>query len=130
MEGTVIVYIVPVKGGQIERRKKVAELSTGELFPGYCYVNPAFEVWKFLVVPKSGHAKLELIKDGSTNPLKRNFVRSCGIPKYDEEGFDGCLEEFYLGQSLKDERFIVHSEAARKIVAGQTAATIISIAEA
>lgn len=130
LEGTVIVYIVPVKGGQIERRKKVAELSTGALFPGYCYVNPAFEVWKFLVVPKSGHARLELIKDGSTNPLKRNFVRSCGIPKYEEEGFEGCLEEFYLGQSLKDERFIVHSEAARKIVAGQTAATIISIADA
>ena len=47
----------------------------------------------------------------------------------EEEGFERCLEEFYLGQSLKDEGFIVHSEIAKKVVSGQTAATIISIAE-
>ena len=34
-----------------------------------------------------------------------------------------------VGQSLKDEGFIVHSEIAKKVVSGQTAATIISIAE-
>ena len=47
----------------------------------------------------------------------------------EEEGFERCLEEFYLGQSLKDEGFIVHSEIAKKVVSGQTAATIISISE-
>lgn len=60
---------------------------------------------------------------------KRNFIHKCGIPKLEEEGFERCLEEFYLGQSLKDEGFIVHSEIAKKVVSGQTAATIISIAE-
>ncbi len=130
LHGGVIVYLVPVKKGTIDRRKKVAEVSEGEIFPAYCYRNPNFEMWKFLVVPKSGLAELEYWKDGSTTPLKRNFIRNCGIPKFEEEGFDRCLEEFYLGQSLKDEGFIVHSEIAKKVVSGQTAATIISIAEA
>ena len=129
MKGSVIVYLVPVKKGIINRRKRVAELTEGEVFPSYYYQNPAFEIWKFLIVPKSGFAELKLIPDGSTMPLKRNFIRRCGIPKLEEEGFERCLEEFYLAQSLKDEGFIVHSEIARQVISGQTAATIISIAE-
>lgn len=129
VQGSVIVYLVPVKKGTIDRRKKVAELGKGEIFPAYFYRNPAFEVWKFLVVPKSGTAELEALQDGSTNPLKRNFVTRFQIPKFEEEGFERCLEEFYLGQSLKDEGFIVHSEIAKKVVSGQTAATIVSIVE-
>lgn len=126
-EGSVIIYIVPVKKERMERRKKVAELSAGELFPGYCYVNPIHETWKFLVVPKSGYAKLEILNGGSTNPLRRNFVRRSGIPKFEEEGFESCLEEFYLSQLLKEEKFIVDSEASRKVIAGQVVATIVSI---
>lgn len=129
VQGGVIVYLVPVKKGSIERRKRVAELNKGDIFPSYAYRNEAFDVWKFLVVPKSGEAELELLENGSTKPLKRNFIHKCGIPKLEEEGFERCLEEFYLGQSLKDEGFIVHSEIAKKVVSGQTAATIISIAE-
>lgn len=127
--GTVIIYLVPVRKGKMERRKRIAEAAAGELFPGYCYINPAFETWKFLVVPKSGSAKLELIEKGSTVPLQKNFIQKNHIPKYEEEGFERCLEEFYLGQALKDEGFVVHSEVAKKKVAGQTAATIISIAD-
>ena len=129
VQGSVIVYLVPVKKGSIERRKRIAELNNGDIFPSYAYRNEAFDVWKFLVVPKSGEAELELLENGSTKPLKRNFIHKCGIPKLEEEGFERCLEEFYLGQSLKDEGFIVHSEIAKKVVSGQTAATIISIAE-
>ena len=129
VQGGVIVYLVPVKKGHIERRKRIAELNKGDIFPSYAYRNEAFDVWKFLVVPKSGEAELELLENGSTKPLKRNFIHKCGIPKLEEEGFERCLEEFYLGQSLKDEGFIVHSEIAKKVVSGQTAATIISIAE-
>ena len=129
VQGGVIVYLVPVKKGSIERRKRIAELNEGDIFPSYAYRNEAFDVWKFLVVPKSGEAELELLENGSTKPLKRNFIHKCGIPKLEEEGFERCLEEFYLGQSLKDEGFIVHSEIAKKVVSGQTAATIISIAE-
>ena len=129
VQGGVIVYLVPVKKGSIERRKRIAELNKGDIFPSYAYRNEAFDVWKFLVVPKSGEAELELLENGSTKPLKRNFIHKCGIPKLEEEGFERCLEEFYLGQSLKDEGFIVHSEIAKKVVSGQTAATIISIAE-
>lgn len=128
-EGTVILYLVPVRRGKLERRKRVAEVAAGELFPGCCYVNPDYETWKFLVVPKSGSARLELVKKGSTEPLRRNFIRANHIPKYEEEGFERCLEEFYLGQELKDEGFVVHSEIAKKVVAGQTAATIVSIAQ-
>ena len=129
VQGGVIVYLVPVKKGSIERRKRIAELNKGDIFPSYAYRNEAFDVWKFLVVPKSGEAELELLENGSTKPLKRNFIHKCGIPKLEEEGFERCLEEFYLGQSLKDEGFIVHSEIAKKVVSGQAAATIISIAE-
>lgn len=129
VQGGVIVYLVPVKKGSIERRKRIAELNKGDIFPSYAYRNEAFDVWKFLVVPKSGEAELKLLENGSTKPLKRNFIHKCGIPKLEEEGFERCLEEFYLGQSLKDEGFIVHSEIAKKVVSGQTAATIISIAE-
>lgn len=129
VQGSVIVYLVPVKKGSIERRKRIAELNKGDIFPSYAYRNEAFDVWKFLVVPKSGEAELELLENGSTKPLKRNFIHKCGIPKLEEEGFERCLEEFYLGQSLKDDGFIVHSEIAKKVVSGQTAATIISIAE-
>lgn len=129
VQGGVIIYLVPVKKGSIERRKRIAELNKGDIFPSYAYRNEAFDVWKFLVVPKSGEAELELLENGSTKPLKRNFIHKCGIPKLEEEGFERCLEEFYLGQSLKDEGFIVHSEIAKKVVSGQTAATIISIAE-
>ena len=129
VQGGVIVYLVPVKKGSIERRKRIAELNKGDIFPSYAYRNEAFDVWKFLVVPKSGEAELELLENGSTKPLKRNFIHKCGIPKLEEEGFERCLEEFYLGQSLQDEGFIVHSEIAKKVVSGQTAATIISIAE-
>lgn len=129
VQGSVIVYLVPVKKGSIERRKRIAELNKGDIFPSYAYRNEAFDVWKFLVVPKSGEAELELLENGSTKPLKRNFIHKCGISKLEEEGFERCLEEFYLGQSLKDEGFIVHSEIAKKVVSGQTAATIISIAE-
>ena len=129
VQGGVIVYLVPVKKGSIERRKRIAELNKGDIYPSYAYRNEAFDVWKFLVVPKSGEAELELLENGSTKPLKRNFIHKCGIPKLEEEGFERCLEEFYLGQSLKDEGFIVHSEIAKKVVSGQTAATIISIAE-
>ena len=129
VQGGVIVYLVPIKKSSIERRKRIAELNEGDIFPSYAYRNEAFDVWKFLVVPKSGEAELELLENGSTKPLKRNFIHKCGIPKLEEEGFERCLVEFYLGQSLKDEGFIVHSEIAKKVVSGQTAATIISIAE-
>ena len=53
VQGGVIVYLVPVKKGSIERRKRIAELNKGDIFPSYAYRNEAFDVWKFLVVPKA-----------------------------------------------------------------------------
>ena len=115
VQGGVIVYLVPVKKGSIERRKRIAELNKGDIFPSYAYRNEAFDVWKFLVVPKSGEAELELLKKWQHQAPETEFYSQMRHPQIGRRGLpERCLEEFYLGQSLKDEGFIVHSEIAKK----------------
>lgn len=126
-EGGAIVYIVPIENGVLNRRKQIATLSVGDSFPSLFYTDPGFVRYRFLICPSSGSVCMNLIKNGSNPALQRNFIRKCNIPKLEQEGFEQSLVEFYIGQSLQEESFIVKTQEAQKNIAGQKIITIANV---
>lgn len=126
-KGSVLIYLVPVKKGMPNRRKFIATMTEGEIFPALYYCDAEYIRWQFLVIPTSGSVTLQQIADGATIPLRENFIHNAQIPGYEVEGFESSLREHYITGDIAEQNFIVTSEENRDELASKSAFAIIRI---
>lgn len=128
-DGAVLIYVVPVHKGQITRRQYITRIDVGGTFPALSYMDFEFVSWRFLVIPASGSAKLLEYNEDADDSCKKSLVISAGIPGFEEEGFAGCIYEYYKSRQINDEGFVAETKSIQQNIAGKTNYTVVKIFE-
>ncbi|MBR6940228.1 MAG: hypothetical protein IKH65_05460, partial [Clostridia bacterium] len=113
-EGTVLVFIVPLKSWGEGRRSFIYEAGKGEIIPSFCHKDADAVNWRFCFTALE-KAELEIIESGSTKLLKDRFASKIELPNYDIEGYNSGLVEKYKANILKEDILIrrtLHSKTA------------------
>lgn len=105
LEGSVLVFVAPIKNGKAERRQLLCEVGQGHLIPAFSYRDSEYVNWRFILVPRS-EATLLLLPGMVTSVLHRKFAARAGLENYPQEGFEQSLVEFYKREALKDDVYI------------------------
>ena len=88
--GSVLVYIVPLKGNTIGRRSFIYEAEAGEVLPSFCYRDIEYVNWRFCFVALE-EAIIEIIPNGSTKVLRERFAQKARVKNFKVEGYNGGL---------------------------------------
>ena len=103
--GSVFVYIAPLKGGKPALRRMLCEVGEGHLIPSFAYRDADYTEWRFLLVPRSEADLLRLHRQ-ATSVLYRRFAKNAGLENLEREGFSQSVIEYYKTESLKDHVFL------------------------
>lgn len=122
MEGTVLVYVVPLKNGVPGRRSFVYQAETNEVLPGFSYKDIEYCEWRFCFVAVDS-AKLSVIENGSTKMLRERFSKKAGISNFAKEGYNGGLVDQYRINIVTEDGFIRRTQHQRE----DTASDILSL---
>lgn len=120
--GSVLVYIVPLKGNTVGRRSFIYEAESGEVLPSFCYRDIEYANWRFCFVALE-EAVIEIIPNGSTKVLRERFAQKAHIKNYKVEGYNGGLVDQYRINIVTEDGFIRRSQKDRV----STSASILRI---
>lgn len=112
-EGVVIVYIVPLKNGQLGRRSYIYEAKKGEVIPSFVYRDIEFCEWRFCFASVN-NATIEIIENGSTKLLRERFSEKVGLKNTREEGFNGALVDKYRFNINSEDSFIRNTQKQKE----------------
>ena len=110
--GSVLVYIVPLKGNTVGRRSFIYEAESGEVLPSFCYKDIEYANWRFCFVALE-EAIIEIIPNGSTKVLRERFAQKAHIKNYKVEGYNGGLVDQYRINIVTEDGFIRRSQKDR-----------------
>jgi len=111
LEGSLLVYIVPLEGGKPGRRELIYEAKPGEIVPGFAYRDLDYRSWAFCFSTLSG-CRLE--ESGAADEeLRRSFTEKAGVRNYEAEGFNECLADCYRLSEISGSSFIKKSRRDR-----------------
>lgn len=96
-EGSVQVYIVPLRStGEPMRQLPLRQVEEGHVIPAFCHKDSSMRQWRFMMTAAGdGEARLQLVRQGATTPLKRRFLQGADIDTWEQEGYEGSLLEYY-----------------------------------
>lgn len=112
-EGSLFVYVVPVRKSGTGRRAFLCEVMKNEVVPSLFYTDSAGGCWRFCFVAKED-AMIEIVEDGATGQLKERFVNKANIRNYREEGFAGSLVDFYRIHAVAGDGFVRRNKKAQE----------------
>ena len=112
VEGSVYVYIVPwsEESGNAGKRVPLCETEADHSIPAFAWRDQNYKQWRFLIIPKTDKAVLEILPGSATLILKRRFLANAGVTTFEAEGFEGSLAEYYVNNELKDDIFLKRVE--------------------
>ncbi len=103
--GSVLVFVAPLKNGKPNLRRMLCEVGEGHLIPSFAYKDEEHIEWRFVLVAKN-EADILCRPDSATSVLYKKFASSAGLENYQQEGFAKSVVDFYKRESLKDHVFI------------------------
>ena len=115
--GSVLVYIVPLKGNTVGRRSFIYEAESGEVLPSFCYRDIEYANWRLCFVALE-EATIEIIPNGSTKVLRERFAQKAHIKNYKVEGYNGGLVDQYRINIVTEDGFIRRSQKDRVSTSG------------
>lgn len=127
--GHVLVYIVPVMGGDggsfFGRRLLLKETAEGEELPSLCIDSDLLGSWRFMFVAID-HAELTESSDAEPDEARSVFADSIGVSINDRNSFDGAMVERYNLSAVKEAGYIFATKRADKNTLKQSAALIFN----
>ncbi len=121
-EGTVLVYVVPMKKGKPGRRSFIYQAEKNEVIPSFSYKDIEYCEWRFCFVAVD-KAELTTIENGSTKVLRERFSKKAKIKNYSREGYNGGLVDQYRINIVTEDGFIRRTQHQRE----NTASNILSL---
>ena len=121
-EGTVLVYVVPLKNGKPGRRSFIYQAECNEVIPSFCYKDIEYCQWRFCLVAVDS-AKLSIIENGSTKILREKFSKKARIKNFSKEGYNGGLVDQYRINIVTEDGFIRRTQHQRE----DTASSILGL---
>jgi len=126
IDGTVHVYMVPVRGEKIGRRALISIVNAGQSIPGFSYTDNDYNEWKFLIMANSD-ASLMLIPLGTTGPLKEKFAKKSNAINYSHEGFEEAMLDKYRMILAREDAYFIKTCQEKNVVKQRTDELIDSI---
>lgn len=126
-EGSIDVFLVPVKGDRKGRRVLIHEAGEGETIPGIDFTDQSHNRWIFCfrAVRDSNVIPIE---NGVTSVLKKRFSERANLVNFEREGFEHAVVEKYNEQKIREDVVISQKEAETKRAASELKQTIGQIA--
>ncbi|MBE6812049.1 MAG: NHLP bacteriocin export ABC transporter permease/ATPase subunit [Ruminococcaceae bacterium] len=121
-EGTVLVYVVPMKNRKPGRRSFIYQAECNEVIPSFAYKDIEYCEWRFCFVAVDS-AKLSVIENGSTRVLREKFSKKAKIKNFSREGFNGGLVDQYRINIVTEDGFIKRTQHQRE----DTASNILNL---
>lgn len=112
-DGSVLIYIVPLKDNCLGRRSYLYEANEKEVFPSFSYKDMEYCQWRFCIVAME-KATIEIIEDGATKLLKKKFAEKAKIRNYLKEGYEGGLVDQYRINTVTEDGFIRRTQHQHK----------------
>lgn len=112
-EGTVLMYIVPLKKGQPGRRSFLYQAEKNEVIPSFSYKDIEYCEWRFCLVAVD-QAVLLPIENGCTKVLKERFSQKAKIKNFGREGYNGGLVDQYRINIVTEDSFIRRTQHQRE----------------
>ena len=122
LEGTVLMYVVPIKNGKPGRRSFIYQAECNEVIPGFSYKDIEYCEWRFCFVAVD-RAKLTVIENGSTKLLRERFSKKARIRNFGKEGYNGGLVDQYRINIVTEDGFIRRTQHQRE----DTVSSILSL---
>ena len=112
-DGSVLVYIIPLKGDCPGRRSFLYEANEKEVIPSFFYKDMEYCQWRFCFVAVE-KATIEIVEDGTTKLLKKKFAEKACIRNYAKEGYEGGLVDQYRINTVTEDGFIRRTQHQHK----------------
>lgn len=125
VEGTVLMYIVPLKNGQPGRRSFIYQAEQGEVIPSFAYRDIEYCEWSFCLVAVD-EAVIRPIENGCTKVLKERFSHKAGIKNFGREGYNGGLVDQYRINIVTEDGFIRRTQHQREDTASDILHLIVN----
>ena len=122
VDGTVLVYVVPLSNGKPGRRSFIYQAESNEVIPAFSYKDIEYCEWRFCFVAVDS-AKLSLIENGSTKVLRERFSKKARIRNFSKEGYNGGLVDQYRINIVTEDGFIRRTQHQRE----DTASNILGL---
>lgn len=126
-EGSVDVFLVPVKGDRKGRRVLIYEAGEGETIPGIDFTDQSHNRWIFCFRAVRD-SRVIPIEDGVTSVLKKRFADRADLVNFETEGFEYAVVEKYNEEKIREDVVISQKEAETKRAASELKQTIGQIA--
>ena len=121
-DGSLMVYVVPIKNGGIGRRSFIYQAEKNEVIPSFVYKDNEYKEWRFCFAAVD-NASVRVIQNGATRILKERFAKKANIRNYDREGFNGGLVDQYRFNTVTEDGFIKRTQNRRE----STSSNILSL---
>ena len=125
IEGSILIYIVPLKETGIGRRSFIYQAYENEVFPSFAYKDIEYCQWRFCLVAVD-EAIVEIIDNGATKRLKQRFAEKAKIKNYEHEGYEGGLVDQYRINTVTEDGFIRRSQHERAETVANTLKLILN----
>ncbi len=122
LEGTVLVYVVPIKNGKPGRRSFIYQAESNEVIPSFAYKDIEYCEWRFCFAAVDS-ARLMVIENGSTKVLRERFSKKVGIKNVSKEGYNGSIVDRYRLNIVTEDGFIRRTQHLRE----DTASNILTL---
>ncbi len=108
LEGSVLVFLVPVYAEGKGRRFFLAQVSEGFLVPGFCNTDDTGTVWEFALTPleKAVLEQVTQLGEKTLEAARRSFAGALEKTLPDQSDFVTGVIELYNLNSAKEEGFI------------------------
>ena len=125
VDGTVLVYVVPLKNGKPGRRSFIYQAETNEVIPAFAYKDIEYCEWRFCFVAVDS-ARLTVIENGSTKVLRERFSKKARIKNFGKEGYNGGLVDQYRINIVTEDGFIRRTQHQREDTASNILGLILN----
>lgn len=118
-DGTVYVYIVPLKNDTAGRRCLIYEAHCGDVIPSFYFKDMDHCTWSFCLVA-AAEATLVRMEGAVTSPLKKRFAAKAGIRGYEQEGYENGLVDLYRITLVREDSFLMRTKNEKRSMAQNT----------
>jgi len=119
IQGSVMLFIVPIRKGVIGRKSFLCEANVNDMFPSFYHRDLDYSYWRFCL-SVIDNATIEIIENGTTPGLKNEFATAINVRNYRREGYEGGLVEHYRHNLVIEDAFIKRTLNTTREVSDKT----------
>ncbi len=113
ISGNVLVYLLPYADGKLGRRQFLAEMTEGELIPGFACDDVLLGTWRLGLVALD-EASIQIIPQKQDFEIKKEFAKKINLRLFDMEEYEEQLIEKYNINIIKEEGYIYATAREQK----------------